>query len=42
LWEGRGAYRLLDGDKPEEKKPLGHLDVDGGIILKCIFKKWEG
>ena len=39
--EGRGAYRLLGGDKPEEKKPLGYLDIDGRLILKCIFKKLE-
>jgi hypothetical protein len=37
----RGAYRLLGGDKPKIKKPLGYLDVDGITILKCIFKKWE-
>jgi hypothetical protein len=29
LGEGRGAYRLLSGDKPEVKKTLGNLDVDG-------------
>jgi hypothetical protein len=39
---GRRAYRLLGGDKPEEKKPIGHLDIDGRIILKCILMKWEG
>jgi hypothetical protein len=29
----RGLYRVLVG-KPEGKKPLGNLDIDGRLILK--------
>jgi len=39
--EGRGVQRVLVG-KPEGKRPLGDLDVDGRIILRWIFGKWEG
>jgi hypothetical protein len=39
--EGRGVHRVLVG-KPEGKRPLGDPDVDGRIILKWIFRKWEG
>ena len=39
--EGRGVYRVLVG-KPEGKIPLGDTDVDGRIILRWIFRKWEG
>jgi len=28
--------------RPEGKRPLGRLRVDGKIILKRIFKKWNG
>ena len=27
--------------KPEEKRPLGDPDVDGRIILRWIFRKWD-
>jgi len=33
--EKRVAYRVLVG-KPERKRPLGR------VILKRIFKKWDG
>ena len=36
--EGRGVHRVLVG-KPEGKRPLGR--VDGRIILRWIFRKWE-
>jgi hypothetical protein len=28
--------------KLEENSSLQDLDVDGRIIVKCIFKKWDG
>ena len=35
-----GVYRVLVG-KPEEKKHLEDAGVDGQIILKWIFRKWD-
>jgi hypothetical protein len=29
-------------EKPERKRPLGRLMRKGRIILKRIFKKWNG
>jgi hypothetical protein len=41
LWgERRGAYRVLVG-KPEGRDPLEDPGVDGRIILKWIFRKWD-
>jgi hypothetical protein len=37
----RGAYRVL-AEKPEGKRPLGNPGVDGGTMVKWIFKKWIG
>jgi hypothetical protein len=39
--EKRGAYRVVGGDL-RERDHLESLNVDGKIILKCIFRKWEG
>ena len=39
--ERRGVYRVLVG-KPEGKWSLGSPDVDGRIILRWIFRKWDG
>jgi hypothetical protein len=39
--EGRGVHKVLVG-KPEGKRPLVDQDVDGRIILRWIFRKWEG
>ena len=41
MGEGRGVHRVLV-EKPEGKSPLGEPDVDGRIILRWIFRKWEG
>ena len=41
MGEGRGVHRVLVG-KPEGKRPLGDPDLDGRIILRWIFRKWEG
>ena len=34
--EGRGVHRVMVG------KPEGDPDVDGRIILRWIFRAWEG
>jgi len=39
--ERRGAHRILVGTT-ESKSSLKDLGVDGKIILKWIFKKWDG
>jgi hypothetical protein len=41
MGEGRVVHRVLVG-KPEGKRPLGDRDVDGRIILRWIFRKWDG
>ena len=33
-------YRVLVG-KPEGKRPLGDLGVDGWIILERISRRWD-
>jgi hypothetical protein len=40
MGDGRGAYRVLVG-KPEVKRSWGDPDVDGTIILRWIFRKWD-
>jgi hypothetical protein len=39
--ERRGAHRVLGG-KPEGRRPLGRAGMDGRIILKWIFQRWNG
>ena len=41
MGEGRGVHRVLVG-KPEGKRPFGDPDVDRRIILRWIFRMWEG
>ena len=38
--EGRGVHKVLVG-KPEGKNHLGDPGVDGRIILRWIFRKWD-
>jgi hypothetical protein len=38
--EGKGIYRVLLG-KPEGKNKWGDPGVDGRIILRWIFRKWD-
>jgi hypothetical protein len=39
--EIRGAYMVLVG-KPKRKRPLGKPTCRWRMILKLIFKKWDG
>jgi len=41
MGDGRGVHRVLVG-KSEGKSHWGDPDVDGIIILRWIFGKWEG
>ena len=41
MLEMRDTYRVLFG-RPEGKSHLKGLGVDVRIILKCIFKEWDG
>jgi hypothetical protein len=40
MGERRGAHRVLVG-KPEGKNHLEDPGIDGRIILRCIFRKWD-
>jgi hypothetical protein len=37
----RGAYKILVG-RPDGKNHLRDLGIDGRILLKWIFRKWNG
>jgi hypothetical protein len=39
--DGRGVYRVLLGILREKRDHLGDPDVDGKIILRWIFRKWD-
>ena len=41
MGERKGVYRVLVG-KPEGKRPLGRHKRRWEVILKWIFKKWDG
>jgi hypothetical protein len=40
MWERRGIYRVLVGNL-KERDHLGDPGVDGRIILRLIFRKWD-
>ena len=40
MGERGGLYRVLVG-KSERKRPLGRPRLDGRIILRWIFRKWD-
>jgi hypothetical protein len=40
MGEGRDVYRVLAG-KPEGKRPLENPRVNGMMILRWIFRKWD-
>jgi hypothetical protein len=37
----RRADRVL-AEGPRERDDFEYLDIDGRIILKCIFNEWDG
>ena len=39
--EGRGVHKVLVG-KTEGKSHWGDQDLDGRVILRWIFRNWEG
>ena len=41
MGEGRGVHRVLVGNL-RERDHLGDPDIDGRVILRWIFRKWEG
>jgi len=42
MGEERSVHRVLGGGNPRERDRWGDPDVDGRIILRWIFRKWEG
>jgi hypothetical protein len=40
LGEGRGVYRVLVGNL-RERDHWGDTGVDGRILLRWIFRKWD-
>ena len=41
MGESRGVYRVLVGRPEGERDNLGNPSVDGRIILRWMFRKWD-
>jgi hypothetical protein len=41
MGDRRSVYRILV-ENPDEKTHMEDLGVDGNVVLKCIFKTWNG
>jgi hypothetical protein len=41
MGEGRGVYSILVGKPGGEKHHWGDPGVDGRIIIRWIFRKWD-
>jgi len=41
MCDRRGVYKVLVGGNLRERDHLGDPDVDGRIILRWIFRKWD-
>jgi hypothetical protein len=41
MWERRAVYSVLVG-KPEGRDQLENPGVDGSVILRWIFRKYDG
>ena len=42
MGQGRGVYRFLVGKPEGQRDHWGDPDADGRIILRWIFREWEG
>jgi hypothetical protein len=41
MGDRKGEYRVLTGGNQTERDNLENLHIDGGVILKLVFKKWN-
>jgi hypothetical protein len=41
MGERKGVYRVFGGGNLRERDHSGDQDVDGRIILRWIFRKWD-
>jgi len=41
IWRRGEAYTRIWWGQLRERDRLGDLGVDGRIILRCIFRKWD-